>query len=159
MPQNFKVVGVEEGHRTWQSKQGGEMYSYAIEIADQNGQTHQVEWSRKPTSPAPTVGTDLEGHIEASGNNYPDKFKQAQGSGGGGYGGGGRGNDPETIARISRSHSQEMALRMIAATGNAQGLPVDNRETVGAYLNNVVRPLTDFFDADKKQAGDKAKAS
>ena len=54
----------------------------------------------------------------------------------------------ERQRRIERQHSQEMALRLIEASRDAGDLDLTNKDMVGQYLNEVVRPLTDWFVKD-----------
>lgn len=62
--------------------------------------------------------------------------------------GGGYQKSPDQQRSIVRQHSQEMALRFIAATGDAKDMNLTDPTVVGAYLSGTVRRLTDWFAAD-----------
>jgi len=134
----------------------GQMCIYTLLVTDPTGQQIQCELLQRPDTPIPQQGQQVEGDMRPSSNpaKYPPTLKKAKPAGGGG--GGGRGFDsPETIARISRSHAQEMALRFYEATGAGK---LDwkgdaDQEKVRVQLGHVKR-LTDWFDADVKAAAE-----
>lgn len=139
---------------------GNPMHIYVLDLIDGNGQVIRAEVLQRPTSPQPQPGTTVEGEIQPSSNpQYLPTFKRAQQAGGGGKGGGGGGYGPEDIARITRSHAQQMALRFLTATG---GLPIDwNLENGGdedqrdAEITagvGMVKRLANWFQADVDRA-------
>lgn len=106
----------------------------------------------------PKIGDEVFGEIKPNkarggGQRFSYKPRSSPGGhsprGGGGKGGG---YSPGDIARITRSHSQEMAVRLIAASGAAQGLDPANATDAGPFLNGVVARLADWFDADVAKA-------
>lgn len=115
----YTITAVAPNPRDWNSTQGGPMKGYRVTMRDAQGQEMQnVEWSRKVTSAAPTVGQQVEGTIDTSGQ-YGPKFKAAQQ--GGGFGGGGfRPRDPAERKSIEMMHAQKCAvdaLRLAAEHG------------------------------------------
>ena len=128
----FKIGNVRENPREWQSQTGGPMLGYRMDMQDQStGEVIQnVEWSRKPTSAAPTNGQEVEGTLDRSGQ-YGPKFKQAAQQRGGG-GGGGRPRDPAERRSIAMQSSIRTAvdlLRMAAEFGEYQ--PPSANEAAG----------------------------
>lgn len=143
-----KIVGEP---RPWDSKYGP-MLSYKLQITGGGLEGAVVELSQKPTTSAPGIGDTLTGSIQpAQDERFPAKFRKAQQAGGfGGGGGGPRPEDPVRQRRIVRQHSQEMAIRFLAACGcMAEMDPADPKDEAGtkAYLATVKR-LADFFDGD-----------
>lgn len=124
------------------------------------GEGQTVGLIKQATSPPPSPGDTVDGYIEAGSKGRRLKVNRQNGGGGRSSATGASNyNDPKTVARISRSHSQEMALRLIFASGDAATMDLSNKETVGSYLNNVVKPLVDWFDKDKAAAGETAAGS
>jgi hypothetical protein len=133
---------------------GNPMHIYVVDLLDGNGQVVRAEVLQRPTSPQPQPGTTVEGEIKPASNpQYLPTFKRAQqGAGGGGGGRGGGGYGPKDIARITRSHSQDMALRFFEVSGGATidwttGDAEHLKTEVARHLNNIKR-LTDHFDND-----------
>lgn len=91
---------------------------------------------------APSVGDDLYGEIKKDKRNQwriSRKPKpKAGGKGGGGY-------SPEEVARITRSHSQEMALRYFSLRQSEGKLPKD-------FNLGHVRDCAAWFDRDVQAA-------
>ena len=130
--------------RDWQTKAGKPMKSYLLKVS---GEDRNVELSQFPDTDAPTVGQVIDGALEESANgNFPPKLRKAR-QGGGGFGGP-RPEDPERAKRIVRQHSQEMAIRFAAASGALVEIDLRDRETVGAIVNEQLRPLIDWFEKD-----------
>jgi hypothetical protein len=65
-------------------------------------------------------------------------------------------DNPETIARITRSHSQHMAVLFAVGTGDLTELDLTNHTDVQALLSGALTPVIDFFDRDKQQAAERA---
>lgn len=113
---------------------------------------------------APQVGDQFPAEI-VKGKRGEWRLKRASGGGatsstdGGSSSTGGGGYSPESIARMSRSHAQEMALLLITATGDADELNLEDRATVGAYLNGTFSRLVRWFEADVEKAGADTKAN
>jgi hypothetical protein len=108
--------------RPWPSQEDLQVVYYDFLV---EGEERIVNVGRKPTNPL-TVGTVLEGTLEAAGGARGGlKFVKSQnGFGGGGGGGGGRGGkSPEESARITQMHSQDMALRYAELQHTRGALP------------------------------------
>lgn len=128
------------------------MHIYTLSVLDANNQVIACEILQRPSSPAPAPGMVIEGEMKPSSNpQFPPTLKRAQQASGGG-GGGSFG--PEDIARITRSHSQEMALRFISAAGGLPGgaQSLQDKEKVQEHLG-LVKRLSDWFDKDVGAAG------
>lgn len=80
MAQDYKVTAVSQETRSFETKFGS-MISYKLKL---DGVDTPVELAQKSTTPAPTEGTVLHGHIEET--SFGPKFKkeQPQGQGFGG---------------------------------------------------------------------------
>lgn len=152
----YKISAVSDQTRDYPSQYGDmTVYWVKLENAEAEVPAGAFELHKKQSSKAPEVGNEIDVQRFERGefNNTPfvrirPVFKDNRGGGGGkGY------NDPETVARISRSHSQEMALRFVAAAGDLDKLDPAERATADAYLSTVLKPLVDWFDKDKAEAG------
>jgi hypothetical protein len=151
----YTVKRVADSPREWSSKQGGTFLSYTVDLEGEGGKVEAgVEWNRKPESRAPEVGDRIAGTIEPG--KFSERFKMdyeatkelsgggsTGSSGGADYGrrGGGGGKSPDQQASIVRQHSQEMAIRVLAAIGSPPELDT------GALKTNL-KDWTDFFAAD-----------
>lgn len=142
MPATYTIRKVHDNPRSWQSKQGGPMVSYKVDLDGPNGRDG-VEWSRREGSAMPVVGQRVEGEIEQG--NYGPKLKVARPAGTGFGGGGFRPRDPKETAAIQRQHSQEMALRFLDAVDLGEATL---GKTGKQILESVVRPLIDWFQRD-----------
>jgi hypothetical protein len=150
----YTVTHVNDQSREYTDKFGPKK-SWKMTLKDSAGaESTNVEWSRKPDSPGPTVGQELEGDIRTetidtrNGPMQVRKFKKAQ-TGGGGGGGGFRPRDPRETAAIQRQHSQEMAVRVAASAGwfNVVGGFDPKQQSGQGVLNNLAR-LSDWFQRD-----------
>jgi len=111
----------------------------------------------------PKVGDEVYGEVgPAKGRSGAGKlrfsYKPRPKSGGGSStagGGGGTRWTPEKERSVVRQHSQEMAIRFIAATGDAKDLNLEDADTVRVYLGRVKR-LTDWFAKDATPEGNGA---
>jgi hypothetical protein len=146
----------------------GSFLSYPVDLEDVSGHKHiGVEWSRKSDSKPPQVEDRVAGSITPG--PYADKFKMdfeatKELKGGGGssdYRSGGEAKgkggwkpeaqyDPEKVARIGRAHAQGMAVQAAAAAGYFNG------EITTRKLDDDLRPLIDWFEADVNAAANKA---
>ncbi len=130
---------------------GGNMNIYNLAVTDPTGQAINCELLQRPESPTPTQGQTIDGDMQPGKNaNQLPTLKKAKQENGGGRGGGGY-DSPVTIARITRSHSQEMALRFLALSG---GVTIDweadaatTKAQVKEQLDRLKR-FTDWFDND-----------
>lgn len=132
---DFKVVEIK-GIDSWKG-QYGEMKTYTMVVEGPDGQK-EVDLNQKPETPAPEVGQTIAGELKQG--KYRPKLKKDQPMGGGG--GGRRGYSDEDIRRMTRSHSQEMALRR-EANLIADGEP--------GLSDEALAELIDGFDADVNQ--------
>jgi hypothetical protein len=141
----YEILSIDPTPRPWTARQGPaagqEFYSFNVVAKGPDGEAKTYEISRRPSSGPPPTGV-VEAELKPSGNQYPDKLrlaqKPAQSASGGSY------NDPETVRRITRSHSQEMGLRymaILASLPNADKIPV-------AWSLEKLTPIIDWFDAD-----------
>jgi hypothetical protein len=151
---DFTIVAVSDRTRTWGDPPNGPFVSYRVDLKGTDGQTVAgAEWSRKQSSPAPTVGETVSGTLDMEAKFGP-KFKQQaafQGRGGGGP----RPEDPKRAATILRQHSQEMSLRYIMAYLAGGGDFAKLVEADGKLMTTVLK-LADVFDKDAKAAGERA---
>ncbi len=154
---NITITDVGDA-REWASKQGGSFVSYMVEF---DGEAKgYAELTKKPESPAPAVGEQMEVEIipgrvkdEATGERWPSKLKRVRESTFG---------PAQTLvsesgpmdlfvdpkqAAILRQHSQHMAILWAATLFKGGGVPA-MPEDKAAWL----RSLIDWFDDDVKQA-------
>jgi hypothetical protein len=134
---------------------GGDMHIYNLAVTDPSGQQIACELLQRPTSAAPTVGQQIDGDMQAAKNpQMPPTLKKKKQESHGGNGNGGGYNSPETIARITRSHSQDMALRFLEATGGTKidwDLVEGDEDQRTAEITGdlgLVKKLADWFDRD-----------
>jgi len=94
----------------------------------------ECTWFCKQGTPVPTPGEVLPGNVEDS--QYGKKYKAPRTGNSGGNSGGGFKNDPEREKKIVRQHSQEMAIRYVAAAD--------------IMLNGIgnLAPIIDWFEKD-----------
>ncbi len=149
--------------REWASKQGGSFVSYMVEF---DGEAKgYAELTKKPESPAPAVGEQMEVEIipgrvkdEATGERWPSRLKRLSGA-------------PQSPsngqsapvatpqqdlfvdgrqAAILRQHSQHMAVLWAACLQKegAKIIPEPGGETAQEKLRKII----DWFDDDVKQA-------
>jgi hypothetical protein len=150
-PTEFKVVmaqksGTDDKPADWTNNDGQKMTTWEVLLEGQN-QTLKAYQNHGKGHPEPVQGEMLSGWVNADKGTFGIAAPRR---GGGGKGGG---YSPEDIARMSRSHAQEMALRL---TGPVEAGLLEDKTALGAFLNGVVKPLTDWFDADVKRAGQAA---
>lgn len=134
---------------------GNPMNIFTLGVTDPNGQAINCELLQRPETAAPETGQQIDGDMQAgkSAGQAPTLKKAKKAPPGGGRGGY---DDPATIARITRSHSQEMALRFVDVTG---GTAIDYEADEAAVQTAIkerlklVKRLTDWFDNDVSAAG------
>jgi hypothetical protein len=135
---------------------------YVDFVGEDGTEVPDVYWRRKagnqPDIQKPVYGTMTQG-------NYGPMFKMEQRDGGSYQSPVHQGSDripaPGAAAaaqsaaayddrqrRIERQHSQEMALRLIDASGYLEDLDLTDKALVGTILNETVKPLTDWFAKD-----------
>jgi hypothetical protein len=154
-PTEFKVVmaskveGTETKPNPWTTEDGTQFTTWEVLLEGQN-QTLKAYQNHGKGHPEPVQGEMLSGWVNADRGTFGIAApRRERGGKGGGY-------SPEDIARMSRSHAQEMALRL---TGPVEAGLLEDKTALGAFLNGVVKPLTDWFDADVKRAGQAAGGS
>lgn len=109
---SYKIVNVN-GPREWEG-QYGKNHSFDLDL---EGVDKPVELTQKPDKPRPQPGEQINLNLEPH-PRFDGKLKgKREYQGGGGFGGGPRPEDPVRSKRITRQHSQHMALLYIAATG------------------------------------------
>lgn len=151
MAENFQVVGVDDSYANEWANDFGQFVDYRIKLRRADGgevvaiRTMKIQNGQRPNPPA--VGSQVAGDLVQQGNMLKFKPERQQGGGGnfgggGGQrsGGGGRAEDPKRAARIVRQHSQEMAVRVLAATGGLQGTPEEVAKLLVSWAN--------WFDKD-----------
>lgn len=161
MSEAYKVVSVGDP-REWSSQtHGGRFYAWPLTL---EGVNEEVEWSRKATSDEPRIGDVLWGDIQGGAHGLKlkldwDAMKENQAasrggsrrSGGSGSGSSGREYkpehefDPAKTARITRSHSQKVAVDL------ATSMPGFG-ESANPRKREVLREWTDFFESDVEEA-------
>lgn len=160
----YEVKSVSDEPRAWTSSHGGNFFSYTVDLECDGVKEMGVEWNKKDTSPAPTVGESVAGHIEEG--KYGDKFKidyeatkelggnrgssETSTAAGGNSKGGWQPEserDPERAARILRQHSQSAALSYLATVKGDFKFWAEG-ELSTTFLDNALKPLIDWFDAD-----------
>lgn len=141
----FEIVGKAKNAGTKPSDHGTLVKWYCGFKSTESAQEFEdVYWQRKQGSET-NIGDKVSGRIEKG--QYGLRFFTESEKGFRGGGGGGQ-MSPERQRAITRQHSQEMALRLIAASGDAKELNLSDPEIVSPYLNSTVRKLADWFDAD-----------
>jgi hypothetical protein len=168
----YKITGLLGNGRKHPSKYG-EMIAYPVTVEDEGGIGEDVEWSRKPNSPAPTEGMMLEadGFWDLPQGAPADARRRLRGAkvldehgnpiGGGSQSAssgsyGGRQEDPALQARIARSVAQKTAGEIVAGAMNAGIAPES------ADLNKwavKVMELTVMFEQHLGDAGREAAKS
>lgn len=128
----YTITAVSDNVRDWSSSKGGTMKAYRVVMRDQAGnETQNVEWSRKESSPPPTVGQQVEGDIDVAAQ-YGPKFKQANTAGGGG---GYRGKPVEERRSIAMQHAQKCAVDVVRLAADlGEWRPADDEKALGAVL-------------------------
>jgi hypothetical protein len=147
------MVAFNEG-KTEPNPHGGNLTKFYVDfIGADETEVPDVYWRRKEGN-APEIQKPVFGTI-SQGNYGPmfkleqkDGFKQQQTQGAAGTQAVSDVNWDERQRRIERQHSQEMALRLITATGDASDIDLSDANLARTYLNEVVRKLTDWFAKD-----------
>lgn len=146
----YTITEVADQTNDWENNYG-KYRSYMVRF---EGVDAQVEISRKKQQDGtiknpPAVGQKLQGMITTKENGI-QKFKQDYGSGGssGGVSGKSDGPSPEYWAskdkRISRQHSQEMALRLLIANKrDDQAITIEHVKKVADQFDNDLPELLD----------------
>lgn len=88
------------------TKAGTTLNKFMLSLEDAEGKQVAAELSQKPETPAPTIGSTIEGEVEQT--QFGPRFKKAQQGFGGP--GGGRFNDPETRKEIIRQNALTNAV-------------------------------------------------
>jgi hypothetical protein len=148
----YKIISARPG-RSYNGKHG-ELVVWLVKLENANPETPggEFELHKKPGN-TPNPGDSIEVDRFAPGNS-PDGtpfvriFAASQQGATSSTGGSGYQKSPDQQRSIVRQHSQEMALRLIAATGDASDMDLSDPGVAGTYLNGVVRRLTDWFAAD-----------
>jgi hypothetical protein len=138
---SYTITEVSPQVRDWSSNAGGPMKGYRVSLQNGQGQVMaNVEWSRKATSPPPTVGQQVEGDVDTSGQ-YGPKFKAAQSGGYGGGGGGGRPRDPAERRSIAMQHAQKCAVSVLEVAAAHGDYVPPNAGDVATHVKTIARLL------------------
>lgn len=123
------------------STEHGQFVSYEVRFSGEQG-SGVAQHKRKASSPAPKAGDVIDAEIVRKGEKTELKRVWKQ-NGGGSPGGGGKSSydDPKTIARITRSHAQKMALEHAKVLHFSGKLP-------DGYGVESLKPIIDWFEAD-----------
>ncbi len=153
----YKITSAREG-RTYTGKHG-DLVVWHVRLHDSiptDVPSGEYELHKKPGN-TPQVGDEIEVDRFAPGQS-PDGtpfvriFAASSFAGGGSSTGAGGGSTaartPDQQKSIVRQHSQEMALRLIEATGDAKDLNLSDAGLAGTYLNGTVKRLTNWFAQD-----------
>lgn len=136
--------------RPWENDKGN-FLAYPLKIKDHAG-TLEAEWSRKTTSPAPQLGTQIEADLETS--QYGNKLRNVKTPGSGGGGGSTRDEpyraDPKKQAAIAMEHSHKLAWEMarFVLEHNIQGEAREQLEKdFAAYASRLFKMVKEAQDA------------
>jgi hypothetical protein len=123
---------------------------------DRNGQDFECTWGKKGDPPA--IGETVEGDFRQQNGEWKfSKASKPQGGGSADYGGGGASKpggrewkpeselDPEKVARITRAHSQNLAVELLNRVPSFAEAPKENKQ-------RAITAWADFFDADVQNA-------
>ena len=171
MPTKYKITKVLGDGRKHPSKYG-ERIAYPITVVDETGIEEDVDWSRKPNSPAPTVDMMLEADgtypiPEGAPEGARPRFKGAKvldkdgnpitrsDSASDGYGGGG-GDDPARQARITRSVAQKASVSFV--TGMAAAGVAPSSQDMDKWAGLALK-YREFFEEDMAELNAEAKKS
>ena len=159
MSPSFTIEAVAPESRKWSSKHGGEFLSYTVNVSGGDAfQGEAVELTRKPDSPAPTLGEVLADYeLLPKKGQYPRKLKrmpQANSGGRGGYK-----DDPKRSAEIRRMASQKCALELLRIeTDIAIAQKDEHSEKLFSQLraqgglSKAIEARTSFFESHAKAA-------
>jgi hypothetical protein len=128
---NYTITSIN-GKREFESKYGP-LVSYKLTITGDDGYQGEAEMTRKPDSPAPQEGEQVEGTLDKSNPKFPPKLKRAQGA----PGGGSPGRPNKDSQSIERQVAFKGAVELIVAT-------LDSSDTMPEDL--VCERMTRYFD-------------
>ena len=139
MPQ-FLVQSAEVTKEIPNYKTFGPMKEISLILKEYGTEASQgATWFTKGNTTVPEPGATLEGDLTRS--EYGLKFKKASQNGHGGGGDGGRAMNDEDRRRITRCHSQEMAVRWLEIKQRMGELPQGVKP-------EMLRSFIDWFDDD-----------
>lgn len=147
---NYTITEVSEATQDWENNYG----QYRTFLVRFDGVEGQVQINRKKQADGsikkpPTKGEALEGTIDTQDSGIR-KFKQDYS--GGSYQAKSTDDKPDEAywadrnAKITRQHSQEMALRYIAVKG------IESDMKTAEFLDKVVKPIINWFEEDAHSA-------
>ncbi len=139
--------------KPWSSSDGKINLTFFETVFDRSGSDFTANWGKKAGEPK--VGESIEGEFFQKNGEW--RFRIASKPQGGGSSGDGSKRtwqpesqyDPERTARITRSHSQKMAVRALTAMGTFESKSADQ-------LYNTLQSWIDWFEQDVAKAGQKA---
>jgi hypothetical protein len=157
----YFTVKAARNRGTKDNPHGGTLVKWYVDLLDEQGQPVKdatgkpadAYWQRKEGSEV-NPGDKVYGEISQGDHGLRFKLKPAPDSGGGASTGTAGSKqwqpeskrDPERSARITRQHSQEMAVRVLAAMGSFEGKDATR-------IHELLNQWTNFFDADVDKAG------
>jgi hypothetical protein len=183
--QNLKVVQFLGEPSEWDDNYGNTNTQYDLQVIDEQGQLHDVQWSKRASAQEPQLEEVVYAKLEDTSNGeYPPKLKTVRQDGQGGgqrqgghrrqQGGqkkGGKGFDADDPywksqnAMKGRSAAQERAVGFVAAKVSAHVTSNDllSENGVAALKKQLtpsgMRDLIDWFAADVEAAGKRGSAS
>ena len=153
---SFKITAVSTDVTEFDSKYG-KMKSYKLKISDSNGEDHVVSMNQKGTTPAPEVGSTINGIVDMSGQ-YGPSFKKefAPQSSSGGSGGGSSGyvprEDHHEDIKAEWAIGQAIALLTIQHAQDPSSLETDEVEPTARLLLDVLASITLKEEAEPEKA-------
>ena len=179
MPTKFTVKNTIGEPRSYSDRHGPKV-AYPIEVEDETGMTHKVEWSRLPTSPAPEAGLELEAEgileplpqapegalpklnkamvLNARRSEGQPYEAPASGSAGEYYG---RRTNPEDAARMARSAAHKAAAVFVtgmAQAGVAPGPELDKWAALWLKYTEMAEDHASELDKEEREAQDNGSA-
>lgn len=146
MPSTYRIEGLA-GKTQWEGDPTKGDFPASLEGDDREVLIfHDNASNFDPPKPGDEIFGDI---TKDKRGNWRFKRAKKNAGGGGSFSGGGSSYDkPETIARITRSHSQEMALRALdIAVGKGLFVPKNTDA-----LRAAITAWTDWFDTDVQSA-------
>lgn len=129
------------------STANGDFIAYRVKFSGDQG-NGEAQHKRKASSPAPNAGETIDAELVHK--NGKVELKRIYQPGGQSNGGGKSSyDDPKTIARITRSHAQKVAVEYLKIAHNRGTLPED-------FKLGDIGPIIDFFENDVRMAAERA---
>ena len=145
----YTVTAVNEQVRTWNTKAGAAMKSYRVTLRNKDGrELGNVELSRNATAPAPTVGENVEGTVDKSGQ-YGPKLQEPRKQGGGFS----RAKTPEERRSIAMQSSLQRGVDAVRIAVDAKVFtPGDEADITNAAIRAADKFYARVIAAEKDAA-------